>query len=547
MNKIKLYIIAFGILSLGLFVSCAESFLDVEPKTSLFDQNFYKTEADAEMALIGCYDGYQATVSYGGLPFYLASEVMSNECLGGTGNSDGRGYQAMDRFDKSQSPSDNDIFKDTWRNYYHGIFRCNTLLTKLPSISSWKSSDEAVNTVTKNRIEGETRFLRATLYFELVRLFENIPLLTTPTTDYVPQADPSEVYKLIAGDLKFAAENIPADAYPKSGVATNDGRATRYAAKALLARVYLFYTGYYGKDDLGVTKAEVLQGLEDVVNSHEFELLPEFKSLWPASSYVPEVATNTLNTSGYAGEGNKETVFAQKFNNTQDYNGHSDGNAWIVMVGMRSTTFSPYGKGWGACTVHPDFVASFNANDKRKSASIIDIAGEGIGDKFKVVDQREYTGYTIKKYSPTALPDGTDNVGGGKDFQISQDQDYVVIRYADVLLMAAELGSSNAQSYLDLVRTRAGLTSVAPTKENILAERKFEFAFEGINYWDVLRQGLTTAAKTLAKTSTVLSGGVSETYSVSESNVIKTKGFMQIPNTQITLSNGTLKQNAGWE
>jgi hypothetical protein len=98
------------------------------------DQNFYKTEADAEMALVGCYDGYQRTSSNGNQSFYITSEVLSDNCFGGTGNTDGRAYQALDRFDITQSPSDNNIFNGTWGDYYAGIFRCNTLLLKLPNI-----------------------------------------------------------------------------------------------------------------------------------------------------------------------------------------------------------------------------------------------------------------------------------------------------------------------------------------------------------------------------------------------------------------------------
>ena len=546
MNNKILYIFIFVVASLGIFNSCSENFLNVDSKTSLTDQNFYKTEADAEMALIGCYDGYQGTTSKGGFSFYVASEVMSDDCFGGTGNADGRNHQVVDRFDKAQSNSDNNIFNDTWTFYYAAIFRCNTLLEKLPTISSWKSSDADVVTTTRNRIEGETRFLRALMYFDMVRLFENIPLLKVATTDNVPQAAPVETYKLIVEDLKFAAQNIPAEAYPKAKSAENDGRATQYAAKALLARVYLFYTGYYGKEDIGVSKAEALAGLEDVIKSNEYELLVNFNALWPAASYVPNVADNTLNKSGFAGKGNKEVIFAQKFNNTQDYNGNLDGNRWLVMIGMRSTNFSPYGKGWGACTVNPATVAAFASNDKRKAASVIDLKNEGIESIFDLKDQREYTGYTVKKYSPTALPDGNSDTGGSKDFQISQDQDFTVIRYADVLLMVAELGSTSAQSYMDLVRSRSGLTSVSATKENILAERHFEFAFEAIRYWDLLRQGLTVAANAIAQSQNTLSGGANDLVVIAKDNVLKTKGFMQIPNTQITLSNGVLKQNAGW-
>lgn len=546
MNNLKFNILLFGAMSMGLF-SCSESFLDVEPQTSLFDQNFYRTEDDAEMALIGCYDGFQRTSSNGNLAFYVVSEVLSDNCFGGTGNTDSRGYQALDRFDISQSPSDNNLFNGTWGDYYAGIFRCNTLLMKLPGIASWNSDVDSVITATKNRIEGETRFLRAIMYFDLVRLFERVPLLEEPTTDNLPQSDPADTYKLIAQDLKFAAANIPSNAYPKANAATNDGRATSYAAKALLARVYLFYTGYYGSDDLGVTKAEVLAGLEDIITSNEYELIADFRSLWPASSYIAVEANNTLDKSGFAGEGNIETVFAQKFNNTQTYNGMMDGNRWLVMMGMRNTNKAPYGKGWGVCTVNPLLVSAFESGDARKWASVIDIAGEGIESIFDMKDQREYTGYSVKKYTPTALPDGTSDTGGENDFQISQDQDFVVIRYADVLLMAAELGSPNALDYYNQVHTRAGLEAKGSvTTADILEERRFEFAFEGIRYWDLLRQGLTTASSAIAQTQNVLSGEANDVVTITAEKFTTTRGFMQIPNTQITLSNGVLVQNAGW-
>lgn len=539
MNKLKRNILIVLGVSLGLY-SCTDSFLDTESKTDLTEGNFYKTIADAEMALVGCYDGFQRTSSNGNLAFYVASEVLSDNCFGGTGNTDGRGYQALDRFDITQSPSDNNLFNGTWSDYYTGIFRCNKLLQKLDG------TDFSSNPNARLRIEGEARFLRGLMYFDLVRLFERVPLLTAPTTENVPQAEPADTYKLIVEDLLFATTNIPADAYPKAKASENDGRVTRYAAKALLARVYLFYTGYYGVDDLGITKAEVLQGLEDVISSGEFGLIGSYHKLWPAASYVPNKEDNTLDKSAYAGAGNIETIFAEKFNNTSNYNGDVDGNRWLVMMGMRNTSWSPYGKGWGACTVNPRLVNAFEASDDRKVASIIDIIGEGIKNTFDLKDQREYTGYTVKKYTPTAFPDGSSDTGGSKDFQISQDQDYIIIRYADVLLMAAELGSAKAQDYYNLVRNRSGLTNKTVSQANIMEERRFEFAFEGIRYWDLLRQGLSVAASTIAQTQAVLSGGNDDQIVITADNITKTRGFMQIPNTQITLSNGVLKQNAGW-
>lgn len=543
MNKFKLHIVALGALGTGLF-SCTASFLDVEPETSIVDQNFYKTVADAEMALVGCYDGFQRTTSNGNQSFYVTSEVLSDNCFGATGNTDARSYQVLDRFDQAQSTSDNNIFNGTWIDYYAAIFRCNTLLSKMEQIN-W-NGDEA----SRKRIEGETRFLRAILYFDLTRLFEKVPLLLAPTTDNVVQSAPVDTYKAIAEDLKFAAANLSYPAYSATWAAKNDGRATQWAAKAMLARVYLFYTGYYGTADLEgvVTGTEVLAGLEEVISGGGYALIPEYKNLWEAASSTPNLVDTTL-VSTWAGRGNSEAVFTQKFNYTQDYSGNNDGNRWLVMMGMRNTDFAPYGRGWGACTVNPRLVRTYDNADARKFASIIDLKNEGIEAEFDLKDQREYTGYTNKKYTPMSLPFGKnilDGLGDG-NFQHSQYQDFIVIRYADVLLMAAELGSANAQTYYTQVRARSGMADKVVSKANILEERRLEFAFEGLRYWDLLRQGLTVAASAIAENEAqVLSGGNADFVTISAANITKTRGFMQIPNTQITLSNGVLKQNAGW-
>ena len=120
--------------------------------------------------------------------------------LEGVGVTNARNYQILDRLDQAESPSDNNLFNTLWSEYYIGIFRCNKLLQEAENIS-WEGDEE-----TKARILGETHFLRAKLYFDLVRLFNNVPLLTEPSDENIAQASPSEVYKVIAEDLKFAAE-----------------------------------------------------------------------------------------------------------------------------------------------------------------------------------------------------------------------------------------------------------------------------------------------------------------------------------------------------
>lgn len=524
MKNTYLYIFCLSLFSLG---SCS---LETEPLVNLTDTNFYKTTDDAYAALVGCYDGLQVATGASGLGVPVISEVMSDDCFGGTGASDGYNYALIDEFDKSRSPADVDLLNNNWIAYYRAIYRCNLFLLNMDQID-WKG-----DTALRNMYESETKFIRAYVYFEMVRLWGNIPLLTAPSTDNIPQAAPEEVYKVIAEDLVFAADNLPNAVYSS----VPNGRVTKWAAKSLLGRVYLYYTGYYGKPDLAgvVTKAQALKHLEDVISGSGHGLVDDFSTLWPAAS-----------VDKYAGENNKEFVFSIKYTYTSDYNGNTDGNHWMVMFGMREFSSYPYGRGWGV-TVNSKLYDAYNANDTRRTATIIGIEEENI-EFDKINNQREYTGYYNKKYSPMVDKDGKDLplVMGSQFWDISQFQDYVVLRYSDVLLMAAELGSGSAQTYFDDVRRRAykaNFTSLAPTQENIMEERRLEFALEGVRYWDLLRQGIAKASSEIAESTTLLSGGVAGTKTITAAKIQETKGLQQIPNTQITLSGNVLKQNAGW-
>lgn len=516
-----------------LCTACGDEYLDTEPYTTLTDGNFYKTSDDAFTALTGCYDGLQR-VWADGISLPVAAEVMSDNTFGGTGNSDGFGYQMMDEFDRSRSTVDQNMFRANWTAYYRAVYRCNVFLGKMDQID-W-STDETLRLV----YEAETRFLRAYLYFDMTRLWGSVPLITEPTAELVPQASADEIYKVIAEDLKFAIENLPAIPYT-SQPAGERGRVTKWAAESLMARVYLFYTGYYGKTDLAgvITKAQALGYVEDVITASGHGLLEDFSTLWPAASLDE-----------YAGEDNKETVFAIKYTYTSDYDGNTDGNHWMVMYGIREQASYPYGNGWGGATVNQKLWDAYDANDTRRISSIIAIDEEGI-DFENEGKQREYTGYYNKKYSPM-VDEGGNSIpvnNGAANFMIGQFQDYVSIRYADVLLMAAELGSPNAQQYFDAVRQRAlkeNFVSIPVTQAGIMTERKLEFALEGIRYYDLLRQGIDVAAAEIAETTTLLNGGTPETKTITAAKIQETKGLQQIPYAEITLSDNMLKQNAGW-
>ncbi|MFH0760946.1 MAG: RagB/SusD family nutrient uptake outer membrane protein [Bacteroidota bacterium] len=529
-------------------VSCSESFLDTEPLTSKTDGNYYTTPEEMSTALVGCYDALQLIWSGDGWGLPIATTIMSDQCFGGTGVSDVDDARMIDEFDKSVLPTEQNLYEGNWANYYQGIFRCNKLLMNMET-PDWKGQLDL-----KAEIEGEARFLRAFFYFDLVRMFERVPLLTVPTIESVPQAHPDSTYTLITNDLLFAAENCTDKTYGQIG-STEYGHATQWAAKSLLARVFLFYTGYYGKSDLVglVTQAEALAHLEDVITKSGHGLVENFADLWPAAAtYEAAKKGLPISQNTYAGETNKEVVFAIKYTYTSDYNGNTDGNGWMVMNGLRSQAWaaSGYGMGWGACSVIPEVYTSWDSKDTRREASIMAIAEEGINFT-KIKDAKEYSGYFTKKYIPTCDSTGTDRIVGlgGVDLMIGQFQDYFAIRYADVLLMAAELGSPNALQYVNEVRIRAKVTPVASVdKDVIYEERRLELAFEGHRYWDLLRYDNTLqyAADAVSFTGTVKTGGIVKDKIINGSNLIATRGLFQIPNNQITLSNYVLTQNAGW-
>ena len=565
MNKMKINILALGVAALTM-TGCSESFLDTTSKTELNSTSFYKTEVQAEYAVVGCYDGYQRTVSNGNWPsLFQAVETMSDDCLGG-GGPDDRSDRLMDRFDRSYMPDQIDLFNGLWDDYYKGINRCNLLLASLDNIG-W-TSEEA-----RKVVESETRAIRGLEYFDLVRMFERVPLLTVATTEVVPQSEPDAVYEQIVADLKFAADNMPEEKYADKS--NNLGRITKYAAAAMLARVYLFYDGVYndnkgGAMPGGLTKEQALQYCEEVIKSQRYSLEPEFKNLWPAAS--TEATTKTEGRKSTYVEDSNEIVWVVKFNNDQNWvNSNINGNKFIINLGLRNvTSFAPYGNGWGACPVTPYANSLFRSGDSRSTATVIDCAAIGAYKEQITTDCMDYTGLVNKKYCPLIFTDGTSmpaaetTVDGG-NMQTNQDQNWILIRYADVLLMAAELGSANAMQYFNQVRDRAygaGVHDIttAPTREQIWNERRVEFMGEGVRYFDLRRQGLdafvaaqmgqaNANGQTTGNPITIYNNKVPTTISSTyvENNIRTKRGFFQIPNSQITLSGHVYKQNAGWE
>ena len=247
------------------FTSC-EDFFDTSSKKDLNTETAYSNLESAEMALVGCYDGWQRTISDEGVGMYLLAEFASEQAFAGLGLSDAKNNNVIDQFNLGIAPSYNDIFNVDWQNYYKAIFRCNQLIVQEDNID-WAGDIKA-----QGRVMGEAHAIRGILYFDLVRMFGDVPLLTAPSEENIPRSPASDVYQLIFEDFKYAIEHIPADAYPLDNNDTNDGRITKYAAEALMARAYLYHTGYYGAEHPSCTKAEAVAAINDVVQNGKYEL-----------------------------------------------------------------------------------------------------------------------------------------------------------------------------------------------------------------------------------------------------------------------------------
>jgi len=564
-----------------LFTSC-ENYLDTESYTKKNTGNYPTTAANALELVTGVYATLNKPVANCGNTYYFASELASDDRFGGGGEND-KDFQVLDHLMYTNL----DRFKTFWGDRYSGISRANMAIANL---------DKVTDVTVKNQLMGESLFLRSFFYNELVEMFGNVPLIAqVPATVaeaqvYPAQASPEKVYGFIAAGLKEAIAIMPAKKWNET--VTGSGHVTKWAAEALLARVYLFYTGFYGKDALplmgadgtitgSITKAEVITGLEDCIANSGQSLVTDYRSLWPY--------TNTLSKKDYpyakdapawVKDGtNPETVFSIKFSHLASWattTGYS--NQYMLFFAIRAGTdpvnqyknLYPFGQGWGAGPVSPKLWNEWKAaepNDPRREASILD--GSQTKDYIYGADkQMEESGFWSKKVIATrgvktyntdgtlnelfnSFTSSTEYYGDGvtSDFQLAHEIDLNVIRFADVLLMHSELTGTATE--MNKVRARAGLAAVTYSETALRNERRWELAFEGTRWSDIRRWGITKEALSNQLGSDIWNRGIATTMKNQgvgyAARYDATKGFMPIPQSEIDLSNGVLKQNDGWD
>lgn len=537
--------IIYLIVSVFVLSACS-GFLDTEDLTKKNSSNFPKTEEDISSSLLAAYAAIGEITKPFWQNIFIISETMSDDRFGGGGTVD-RMMSAMNEYKKNQD----NMYSHLWTKYYTGVYRTNFVLESLDKIK-WANEGE------RSKIEGQAYFLRGLIYFDLCRLFGSVPLILSTQVDPSPKASPQELYSAIFSDLKHAITLLPAVAY-KNIPATEKSVATKWAAQALLARAYLFYSGYYKEDGIQLrdgstlTKGDVLSNIQDCIANSGHGLIKDFRNLWPYAISNKEYGYAKNNHLEWIGEegANVETVFAWKYSPS----GGNFVNRVTLHFGLKGQDQIPFGKGWGFCPVNPQLYEQWPDNDIRKKASIYNVSDpeEGVTGYIWGKDNiQQETGFWQKKYMPVNVRNASGAIvnyscvlyGAPTNFQNNNTQDIVVIRFSDVLLMAAELGVPNSQSCLDQVRGRVGLPSVPVTLDNIKKERRYELAFEGVRYYDLLRWG--DAEKEINKIVDVPTKTSNVLIPLTVKFRPETGGFLPIPENEILLSNGILEQNTGW-
>lgn len=545
----------FAALLLLFVMAGCEDFLDTESYTKKNTSNFPTTEEEAQAMITGIYMTMNDLIRDPEAHPFMIFDIASDDRLGG-GSTSNVGAQSMDRLLNNKIS----WLEALWQARYAGIYRANNAIEALDNIQSW-SSDKV-----KSRLLAETHFLRAYFYFDLIQVFGQVPLKLSTVPENLPKNTADEVYEQIAYDLEEAIKLFPNDAFPNYG----KGKASKWAAEALMARVYLFYTGFYKKSSLPiagggeVTKQRVIGYVEDCINNSGHSLVSDQRNIWPYTNPYTGKDYQYVKDNGLLWEGDncKETLFAMKFSNSgvngyfnrivEFYNPRLSGASCFPFVpqgysnGPVSTTL------WNDWQSDPDYVG-----DYRRVGSICyepDEIPNYAGDKTKEVEK---TRLWAKKYLGVGAYDGNNLIqtvsyfyGGPNNRQQGLNNDLILIRMADVYLMHSELTETN--TYLNKVRERAKLPAVAYSLNAIKKERRFELCFEGLRWNDLRRWGDVQEIVKNQEGVDITNRGVVGKYTFGSTDFMTRYqqtggGFWKIPDSQVILSEGVLEQNPGWE
>jgi hypothetical protein len=493
MKRNLAYLIIAALIAL---LGCSESFLEIPPPTTITDETYPENANDAYLVTNAAYNNLRNWWIMGGYPLV---NIMSDDQTKGSEDGSNPDLQQFENFTFSASHG---YILSWYQTLYQSVRHTNIVIEKVPSI--------AMDEDLRARYIAEAKFIQAYVYFDLVRLWGDVPKITTVTPERtVPRAPASEIYdEIIIPHLEEAAQVLPEKSeYP----GTDMGRATKGAAKALLARIYLHLGDF--------TNAE--KWAEEVIASGQYSLDPDWANVFSVNN---EWGSGSVFELGSLAEG--RSLGGNQYGNTQGVRGDPN---W----------------GWGFGRPSWDYINHFEPGDPRLDASVI-FLGEVLSNTLIVgsslTSDTTYDGggniTEIECYNQKVYVEGstTTREGWGHNRRL--------IRYADVLLMAAEAHNENgdqqkALEYVNMVRERArgGNDGILPDltetnkdelRKSIWEERRHELAFEDIRYFDLMRQG---------RMEEVL-GPLGFTTGKNE--------LLPIPQQEIDLSEGKMKQNPNW-
>ncbi len=485
MKKYTTYKWVLATLFVAMAAGC-ESDLDVELRDRQSEIDLLSNPDNAIQLVNGVYN---KNLSYDMNAFSwigMTSITSDDADKGSTPGDSGADKDKLDNLDFSTSSTS---FIDVWKARYQGIGRANKALFYLEQLQ--------IDASLKSRLIGEVKFLRALWYFDLVRCFGGVPIVTTEIDINNVEAVSSvvftrktkqETYAQIELDLVDAIGRLPLKSqYPLA----DKGRATKGAAQALLAKAYMYEEKWQQCYDM----------CGEVINSGQYSLLADYAQVWRE-----------------VGENGSESIFevqATLENGIQDYTN---------VQGPRGTP----DLGWGFNTPSLSLTNSYEAGDLRKAATIMFIPST-LWDGFEAPTTLNNPRYNYKAYqSPIA-----ESWNGNKGVTAKNLR---VLKYSDILLIRAEAAfhvgnQGEALGRVNEIRHRAGLgDALAVTLQSIWNERRWEMAMEHDRWFDLIRTGQAAAAMSAN----------GKTF------IVGTHELFPIPQEQVTASGGRLAQNPGY-
>ncbi|MDO5615085.1 MAG: RagB/SusD family nutrient uptake outer membrane protein [Cruoricaptor ignavus] len=462
----KKIVICIGIL---MFSSC-NRMIELVPISQHSTANFYNNETELDQALTAAYNSIRSTHQYGGNGYSSFMEVTSDNTWNTNTTMAGGAYASFDNFTLT---SNNIQISNTWVSCFDTVQRSNIVISRL-------KNSENISEEFKNKKMSEALFLRALTYFNMVRIWGGVPLITAEITDVNEafqhtRATEEKVYAQIVEDLEFAVKHLPVQ-YESNDI----GRVTNGAAKTLLAKVFLTQKNW--------AKAKTL--LDEVVNSNQYKLVSDFSKVFSVDN-----------------KNNEESIFEVQFSKTLEGQGYMGGNPLILGQDVNNLPSD-------------NLLALFDDNlDDRKNASVVKL---------------DNLGWRMSKWQDTF------GSNGGLDFNIIVLRFADVLLMNAEVQNELAYGTPQALDYLNQVRERSNARLYSYTELNtqekfrnaIEKERRLELAFENHRWFDLVRIGKAIETMNNSRGASVFP------ISISAKNLL-----FPIPQSQIDASGGKLAQN----